>query len=377
MPRHRGHGEGSVVQRPNGRWQAQISVGGRRLTHTANSKAEALRWVREHQSRAEQGLLPPDGGKVTLGAFLVQWLRAIEPSVEPKTFEQYSYLVRVHLAPKGSRLADLRLVDLRADHLQVLYAEKLDAGLSSRTVQLMHVVLHHALEDAVRWGRLARNPAKAATAPRTRRAEMHVWSAEQARAFLAGVEGQRLEPLYRLALSCGLRLGELLALRWDDVDLDGRRLQVRRTLQRIKGKGIVTGQPKSTKGRRQIVLPGPVVEGLRHWRVQQKEERLIAGQRWQDTGYVFTTGVGTSIEPRNLHRHFKQRAERLSLPTIRFHDLRHTCATVLLSQGVHPKFVQELLGHANISITLDTYSHFLPPMAEETARTMERVLLGT
>lgn len=250
-------------------------------------------------------MLPADGGKVTLGAFLVQWLRAVEPSVEPKTFEQYSYLVRVHLAPKGSRLADLRLVDLRADHLPVLYAEKLDAGLSSRTVQLMHVVLHHALEDAVRWRRLARNPAKAATAPRTRRAEMHVWSAEQARAFLAGVEGQRLEPLYRLALSCGLRLGELLALRWDDVDLDGRRLQVRRTLQRIKGKGIVTGQPKSTKGRRQIVLPGPVVEGLRHWRIQQKEERLIAGQRWQDTGYVFTTGVGTSIEPRNLHRHFK------------------------------------------------------------------------
>lgn len=125
------------------------------------------------------------------------------------------------------------------------------------------------------------------------------------------------------------------------------------------------------------MLPGPVVEGLRHWRVQQKEERLATGQRWQDTGYVFTTGVGTSIEPRNLHRHFKQRAERLSLPTIRFHDLRHTCATMLLSQGVHPKFVQELLGHANISITLDTYSHFLPPMAEETARAMERVLLGT
>ncbi len=283
----------------------------------------------------------------------------------------------MHLAPKGSRLADLRLVDLRADHLQVLYAEKLDAGLSSRTVQLLHVVLHHALEDAVRWRRLARNPAKAAMAPKTRRAEMRVWSAEEARAFLAGVKGERLEPLYRLTLSCGLRLGELLALRWDDLDPDGRRLQVRRTLQRIKGKGIVTGQPKSAKGRRQIVLPGPVAEGLRHWRVQQKEEHLAAGQRWQDTDYVFTTGVGTSMEPRNPHRHFKQRAERLSLPTIRFHDLRHTCATLLLSQGVHPKFVQELLGHANISITLDTYSHFLPPMAEETARTMERVLLGT
>src|SRR3954467_7177487 len=169
MPKRRGHGEGSVVQRPNGHWQAQISVGGRRLTHTARSKAEAMRWVREQQGHADRGMLPADGGKVTLGAFLDQWLRAVEPSVEPKTVEQYSYLVRLHLAPQDAPLAKLRLVDLRADHLQVLYAQKLAAGLSARTVRLIHAVLHHALADAVRWGRVPRNVAAATTAPKARR----------------------------------------------------------------------------------------------------------------------------------------------------------------------------------------------------------------
>src|SRR5205823_1323619 len=147
-----------------------------------------------------------DAGKVTLGAFLDQWLKAVEPSVEPKTFEQYSYLVRLHLAPKDAPLAKLRLVDLRADHLQVLYAQKLEAGLSARTVRLIHVVLHHALADAVRWGRVPRNVAAATTAPKARRPEVNVWPPEQVKEFLAAMEGERLEVLYRLALSCGLRM---------------------------------------------------------------------------------------------------------------------------------------------------------------------------
>jgi integrase len=372
--RHRGHGEGSILERENGKFQAQILVSGRRLSRTCATKKDAQKWIRETLEKADQGMLAIDGRKVAAEAFLDQWLAATKPSIKPKTYQQYEGIIRRHLKPK---LGKLKLAGLKPHQLQGLYAEKLEAGLSARTVRLVYVVMRHALDDAVRWNLVPRNVAVATTPPRPSRKEMAVWTPEQARAFLKGVAGERQEAVYHVAVSCGLRVGELLGLRWDDVNLDTGRLQVRRTIQRLgKGIGLVVGEPKSEKGRRQVAIPAPAVESLRRWRVRQLEERLFAGGRWHDEGYIFATRIGTPYEPRNLLDDFVRDSARLGLPRIRLHDLRHTCATMLLTQGVPPKVVQEMLGHSQIAMTMDIYSHVLPSMQEAAALAMERVLAG-
>lgn len=366
-----GHGEGSLRER-NGKIQARVLVDGRRLTRTFANKTEARKWIRQTLSDADQGILPADGEKVKVDEFLGQWLAIKKASVKPKTYELYEYVTRLHITPTLGRL---KLRDLRADHLHSLYAAKLESGLAPRTVQIAHRMLHGALKAAVQWGLLGRNVADAVIAPKPRRPEMKVWTPAEAAAFLKATADDRMGPAYVLMLYCGLRLGELLALKWDDVDLSSGRLQVRRTLQRLKrGQGLVTGEPKSAHGRRQIVLPGPAGDALRQRKVRQMEERLAAGGRWKETGYVFTTGIGTPFEPSNVDHYFAREVKRLGLPPIRVHDLRHTCATMLLSRGVHPKIVQELLGHSQISLTMDTYSHVLPTMQEEAARVMELAL---
>lgn len=314
-------------------------------------------------------MLPADAGRITVGEFLRSWLTTIEPAVKPKTFQQYGDVVRLHLAPM---LGNLKLADLRPDHLQHLYAVKLKT-LSPRSVQLCHSIARRALNDALRWGLVNRNVCLAVTAPKPQRPELQVWTPEQARAFLEGIAGDRLEALYRLALACGPRVGEILGLRWEDVDLIKGRIQIRRTLQRIRRKGVVVGEPKSGKGR-QIALPTAAANALRRWKKRQLQDKLLAGRRWQDTGYLFTSSVGSPIEHRNLIRDFHAKTEALGLPYIRFHDLRHTAATLLLSQGVHPKLVQEMLGHSQISLTMDIYSHVLPDMQDEVARIMDRLL---
>ena len=192
--------------------------------------------------------------------------------------------------------------------------------------------------------------------------------------FLRETVDDRLHPAYTISLYCGLRAGELVGLRWDDVDLVAGRLQIQRTIQRVRGqKGLVTGDPKSASSRRQIVLPATALEALRRRRIQQKKEQVFATM-WEETGYVFTTTIGTVFEPRNYNRSFTVAVKRIGMPMNRVHDLRHTCATLLLSRGVHPKIVQQLLGHSQISLTMDTYSHVLPTMQEHAARTMERNL---
>ncbi len=267
-----GHGEGSFRERA-GKIQARVLVDGRRLTRTFANRTEARKWIRQTLCDRDRGMLPPDDGKISVASFLAKWLGAVKPSIKPKTYQQYEGIIRLHLIPP---LGHLRLSTLRADQLQALYANKLAAGLSPRTVRLIHGIARHALADAVRWGLVPRNVADATTPPKPQPSEMHVWSPEQARAFLVGVSNDRLEALYRLALSCGLRIGELLGLRWEDVDLEDGRLQVRRTIQRLgKGTGLITGEPKTAKGRRQIIMPAPAVEALRRWKVRQLEEQLL------------------------------------------------------------------------------------------------------
>jgi integrase len=230
----------------------------------------------------------------------------------------------------------------------------------------MHGILHKALEQAVKWGALPRNVCKATTPPKPNTKEIHPLDAEQARKILEAACGNRLEALYVLAVTAGLRIGELLGLIWEDIDLDAETLRVRRTKSRAKTGPTFTA-PKNGKGR-QLRLTRRAVESLKSHKAAQNAERLGIGDLWQDNGLVFCTMGGKPLDFQNLRAtSFKPLLKKAGLPDIRFHDLRHTCATLLLSRGHHPKLVQELLGHSSVAMTLDRYSHVLPGTGDQTA----------
>lgn len=248
---------------------------------------------------------------------------------------------------------------------------RLDTGLfSARTVQYTHTVLQHALKQAVNDGLIPRSPCDAVDPPQVSREEIQPLDRDQVRTLFDAARGDRLEALYTVAVHCGLRQGELLGLKWEDVNLQDGTLQVRRTLSN----GEFTA-PKTAKSRRQIKLTAGSVAALKAHRKRQPEERMERAGLWQDQGLVFASEVGTPISRHNLTRRWKALLKRARLPqSIRFHDLRHTCATLLLSRSVHPKIVQELLGHATIAITLDTYSHLLKGMGDAAAGAMDDAL---
>jgi len=271
-------------------------------------------------------------------------------------------------------LGRVKLNNLNPLHLQSLYRERLDSGLSPRTVQYVHVVMHRALKQAVRWGLVPLNVSEAVDPPRMHRKEMHPLSPIQARTFLEAAREDHLEALYVVALHCGLRQGELFGLRWADVDLEAGTLRVNRTLSHTKD-GPTFTVPKTAKSRRTVQLTNGAIEALKRHSERQAQEMVRVDTLCQDQGLVFASQIGTPMNRQNLNsRSFKPLLKRAGLPNIRFHDLRHTCATLLLGRGVHPKFVQELLGHATIAITLDTYSHVLPGMGDQTRQAIEDVL---
>lgn len=249
---------------------------------------------------------------------------------------------------------------------------KLEAGLSPRTVQYLRAVLRRALCQALKWDLVARNVATLVDPPRSVRYEVSPLTPTQA--FLAAVKGDRLEALYSVALALGLRQGEALGLRWSDVDLDAGTLKVRVALQRIGGK-VELVEPKTKRSRRTVHMPPTIVTALKEHRIRQLQERLMCGQRWDYSwNVIFASTIGTPLDARNVVRLFHSALERAGLPPMRFHDLRHTWASLLLAQGVGPRTIMDVLGHSQISLTMDTYSHVMPEMCRETAELMEKLL---
>jgi integrase len=236
-------------------------------------------------------------------------------------------------------------------------------------------MLHKVLVDAVRWGRLPTNPADRADPPKPRQAEMKVWSIDQLRRFLDHVADDRLFAAWMLMATTGMRRGEVVGLRWVDVDLELGPLAIVQT-HVLVNREVLVSEPKTAKGRRTVALDATTVTALRQHRKYQLEERLALGEAWEDSGLVFTHQNGWAINPRLFSSWFTQRATAAGLPHIRLHDLRHSYATAALAAGVPTKIVSERLGHANIAITLDTYSHVLPNMQEEAAEQIARLILG-
>jgi len=261
-------------------------------------------------------------------------------------------------------LGKLPLQKLTGQHLQRLYAEKLDSGLSSTTVSAIHSMLHTALDNAIKLGILTRNACEAVSPPRKVHKEMKPLHPEQVRQLLEVAKGHPQETLFILALATGMRRGELLGLKWQDINFERSVLQVQRALTRMPtGLGYKETEPKTRKSRRSIVLTAFAMEALKKHQARQLEMKKAAGDAWEEHDYVFCTAAGKHLHPgHDVLEELKKLLKKAGLPDIRFHDLRHSTATLLLSKGIHPKVVQEILGHSEISMTLDTYSHVLPTM---------------
>ncbi len=312
-----------------------------------------------------------------LGDYLEDWLTAVGPSLRPTTLESYEQAMRNWIVP---RIGGMRLQAVTPQVLQRLYADwsatgrKNGEGLSPRSVKLAHTVLHLALGQAAAWRLIPANPAAVKLhLPRQVRKEITAWTAQEARQFLEATRDDRLRAIWVLMLATGLRRGEALGLRWDAMDLDAGRLSVVSTLTVAKGKAFLA-EPKTSGSRRVVGLERHVVTALLKHRKAQAAERLAAGPSWQDSGLVFTTPLGGWIHPQNLRRSFEAGIARAGVRRIRIHDLRHTAATLALGGGAHPKLVQEMLGHADISITLDIYSHTTEEMHRDAAERIGRLL---
>ena len=370
MAKRRGNKEGTIYLRKNGRWSAQLTVEGRRICFTGSTQREAQDWLMMTRNQVESGLTAA-GAKATLRVFLSEWLATINTSLRPKTWGQYSQVVRQHILPE---LGKTKLKDLRPDQIQSFYNRKMEAGTSPSTVRIIHAVLHKALGDALRWGLIPRNPVSVVLKPKVPRTEMKVLSADQVRQFLISVRGDRNEALYHVAVSTGLRQGEILGLMWSDLDWETGRLQIQRQVQRAPAEGLKLVEPKSAAGRRLIVLGPSTLKKLLEHSKRQRAESACKGKQWQEQDLIFPSTIGTPMEQRRLHINFKKLLRVAGLPEIRFHDLRHTAATLMLQQGIHPKVVQERLGHSQISVTLDTYSHVLPAMQEEAAIKIDELI---
>ena len=356
MAKKRGNGEGSVYRRKDGLWVGQYKVltpQGTKKTKYIYSKTrkEAATKLAAAIAERNSGVVY-DSGSITVGEYLGEWLRSVRGTVRERTWRRSEEVVRLHLVPALGRT---RLDGLSALQLQALYRSKLDSGLSPRTVRMVHTTLHKALKQAVRWSLVPRNVSEAVDPPRERGTEIRPLDEGQAKSLLRSARGERFEALYVMAVTTGMRSGELLGLRWEDVDLQAGIVRVRRTV--FNGR---VEAPKTAKGRRSIKLNRASVAALR--------------QHPRRGEWVFCNGVGRPMSVHNLHnRSWKPLLKRASLPDIRFHDLRHTCATLLLTKGVHPKVVQEMLGHSSISVTLDIYSHVLPTMQEKAVEAMEGI----
>ncbi len=372
--KQKGNGTGTVYPRKNkdgkviGYRGSYFAPDGKRRYASAKKKGEAEKALRQAMADADRGLVF-DVGTLKLGAYLEdKWLPDIKDTVRRKTFAQYESVVRCHLAPALGRL---KLVSLTPAHVRALYRKKLDFGLAPRTVQYIHTTLNKALKQAVMDSLIPCNVTEAVKAPQALKKEVRPLNPNQIKALLRAARGDRLEVLYLFAIHTGLRRSEILGLKWTDVNLEAGVLSVQRSLD-TNG---TLNPPKRNKSRRTVKLTNQAIEALKGHRARQNEERLRLGSLWEDHDLVFPNRLGKPMNADNLyHREFKPLLNKAGLSGFTFHSLRHTCATLLCSKNVNPKIVQEMMGHATISQTMDTYSHLMPGMGDVAATALEEAL---
>jgi len=382
--RRRGQNEGSIFQRKDGRWCGMLSLGWengkrKRKSYFAATAAEVRDQLLKARSDHARGL-PVTIERQTVGQYLDHWLEhTIKANAKPRSYESFSTIARLHIKPSLGRI---QLHKLAPQHIQKLLDEKSKKGLSPQTVTNIRTVLRSALSQAMKWNLVSRNSAAFVNAPRIPHKRIEPLNPTHARKLLETAKGGRYEAIYTVALTLGMRRGEVLGLRWSDIDFDGRAIRVNQSVQRLstgsdegKKSELRATETKTDGSRRTIALPDSVVRSLRAHRARQAQDRLAAGMSWKDQDLVFTNRSGRPIEPILLHRDYKALLKNAGLPaTLRFHDLRHSAASLLLAQGVHPRAIMELLGHSSITVTMNVYGHVMPAMMRDAADKMDVIL---
>jgi integrase len=371
----RGAGEGSIFKDPqSGRWRALLDVGEdasgrrRRTKVSGRTRAEVAAKLRELQRDVEDGV-SSTGRQVTVAVLCEEWLRQRSGELSGNTLDVREWAVRLHLVPSlGAR----RVRELTADDVARFLQTKATAGYSRATLDKLRGVLVQVLRHAERQGLIARNVAALVPTPAGPKAQGRSLTIEQAHALLAASRGHPLEAAIVVALTCGLRPGELLALLWSDVDLDNGLLRVRQAVVRVGGR-VKLGSTKTTASRRQLRLPATTVEALRQHSVRQGDQRQALGEHWQYNGLVFTTGIGTLLDPANLRRGLRQVTERAGLGRWHPHELRHSAASLLSAAGVPLEEVADVLGHVSTRVTSSTYRHRTTSTVDAAAAPMDRL----
>jgi integrase len=372
---------GQVIKRGNRQYLVRIfqgrdAQGKRRYVNKTirGTKKDADKYLSKTLTAMSTGTYI-EASTLSVNDYLDRWLQnAAKGRVRERTFDDYSDLLKRYVRPA---LGKTRLCDLRPLDIQSLYTDMQDNGLSARTVRYTHAVLNSALKQAVQWQMLIQNPASLVELPKLTRKEMAALSVDEAARFLAAAREDRFALMFALALSTGMRPEEFLGLQWKDIDLEKGIATVQRALVwRDKKQGWLFTEPKTAKSRRNIPLPASIVRALASHKARQGEQRLKAGTKYENHDLVFATRNGAPLMRRNILRsHFRPILKKTGLPaSIRLYDLRHTCATLLLAANEHPKVVSERLGHSNITLTLDTYSHVLPSMQQGASEKLERML---
>jgi len=367
----RASGEGSIYRRRNGTWSAIATLPDGRRKHIYGKTRDQVRGKLAEILHALQNGSFTDARGKTLGDFLDQWLAdVVKPRVRAWTFAGYEVHVRRHIKPVLGRVP---LEKLSPQHVQHLLNRKLEEGLKPKSVRYLRGTLRTALNETVRWGLVSRNAAALVDGPRVERFDIQPFTPAEARVFLDSIAGERLEALYSVALTMGLRQGEALGLRWQDVDLELGYLRISKQLQRVDGAPQLV-EPKTARSRRTLAMPPMITKSLEQHRVRQRQERSNAGNRWAETDLVFASTEGKPLDGTAISKGFHRLLERAGLQQRRFHDLRHSCATLLLVQGVSPRVVMDLLGHSQIGLTMNTYSHVIPDLRRDAADRMQDLL---
>lgn len=368
-------GSGSVFQRSNGRWVAQVDFGvidGKRVRKLRYAKTEriAKRLLNELLEDSEYGLVNSTES-LTVAVFLNQWLEQVQgPKLAYLTRQRYGDHLRLHIVPQ---LGHLRLKHLNPMIIQEAMNRLSEKGLSPATVRYSLTVLRAALKYAIRCQMLRQNPALAVESPSIEHKEKRALNDDQAAALWNALQEHRLFSLFFVAAYTGLRQGELLALRWADINFEDSKIHVRHSLYREDGKATLK-QPKSRKSRRVHIMPSQVVEVLAMRKSQQDQERLLEEGRWEEQGFIFTTKHGRPLNGTNVSHRFRELQEQAGLSPVSFHELRHTYGSIAIRAGVPLPHVSELMGHSQISVTADFYSHFQEPAQKDAARKIGRVI---
>lgn len=371
MAGRRGNGEGSISKRDDGRWMARISAEGMRRSFYGKTRQEVTEKLLQARQDVRQGL-PLLTDRQTVGQYLETWHLTMKARLATSSHRRYGNYIRLHIIPE---IGHIPLAKLTAQQLQLLYARRMQAGLSGNSVERLHAMLKSALKEALLLNLIQRNVADLVKPPRLQHYEMRPLNPTQVRQLVEAIKGDRFEAFYILALTTGMRRGELLALRWQDIDMARRCLSVRQGLREDHNRWVIR-ETKTKYSRRTIGLTDGAITALhRHWDRQQKE-RLWSGFHYDEAlDLVFTNTVGKIQDPNDITKlWFKRLLKQANLPNIRFHDIRHTCATLLLAAGVSVKVVSEMLGHSDIAITLRVYAHVMPHMQQAAVSAMENLL---